>query len=110
MIKDFLILKVHASTIPTEAIKPTAIKDITTINGLVTVIVNAIIILGAGAVLIFLAMGFIKFITSQGDKVATEQAQKWVTYAIVGGIGLLAVFVLRTVVFNLIGWKDVTNY
>ncbi len=110
MIKDLLILKVYAETIPTEKINPTAFSGITTINGLVTVIVNAIIIIGAAAVLIFLAMGFIKFITSQGDKVAAEQAQKWVTYAIIGGIGLFAVFILRTVVFNLIGWGDVEKY
>ena len=110
MIKDLLINKVYADSIPNTAITPDAFDGITTVNDLVTVIVNAIIILGAAAVIIFLAMGFIKFITSQGDKIAAEQAQKWVTYAIIGGIGLFAVFVLRTVIFNLIGWSKVNNY
>lgn len=110
MIKDFLIQKVFAAQVPSTEIKPGAFEGITTLNGLVTVIVNAIIIIGAAVVIIFLAMGFISFITSQGDKIKAEQAQKWVTYAIIGGIGLFAVFVLRNVIFNLIGWNDVANY
>ncbi len=64
---------------------------------------NIVIWVGLGLVLVFLALGFIKFITSQGDKVATEQAQKWVTYAIIGGFGLLLVYVIKGVILKLVG-------
>jgi len=51
-------------------------------------------------VLVFLVLGFIRFITSQGDKVATEQAQKWVTYAIIGGVGLFLVYAIKALLLN----------
>jgi len=63
---------------------------------------NIVIWVGLGLVLVFLALGFIKFITSQGDKVATEQAQKWVTYAVIGGVGLLLVFSIKSVLLKLV--------
>ncbi|HRY56988.1 MAG TPA: hypothetical protein P5014_02370 [Patescibacteria group bacterium] len=66
---------------------------------------NIVIWVGLGLVLVFLALGFIKFITSQGDKVATEQAQKWVTYSIIGGVGLLAVFAIRGIIMQIAGYK-----
>jgi len=82
---------------------------VNTLNELFTWITNGIIILGLGLVVIFLAIGFIRFITSQGDKVATEQAQKWVTYAVLGGIGLFAVYAIKAVVLNLLGSSDITK-
>lgn len=74
-----------------------------TLTNVFVVVANIIIYVGWGLVLIFLALGFIKFITSQGDKTATEQAQKWVTYSIIGGVGLLLVYAIRGVISNLIG-------
>jgi hypothetical protein len=32
--------------------------------------------------------------------VATEQAQKWVTYAIIGGVGLFLVYAIKAVLLN----------
>lgn len=101
MIKNFLIQKVYAVDFNTPI--TANIFEGATLDGIFTIVTNIIIYVGLGLVLVFLALGFIKFITSQGDKVATEQAQKWVTYAIIGGIGLLAVFAIRTLVINLVG-------
>lgn len=69
------------------------------------------IVLGAGfaLVLIMLAMGFIQYIMSQGDKAGVDKAQKWVTYAVVGGIGLFLVFVLRTVIVQVTGGTEITG-
>jgi hypothetical protein len=84
------------------------LSTITSMYSLFTFITNAIIIVGLFVVVVFLALGFISFITSQGDKVKTEQAQKWVTYAVLGGIGLLAVYAIRTVILNFVG-ANTTN-
>lgn len=92
-----------APQIPTGTPSGGVFDEVSSLSGLFTVITNAIIMVGLGLVLIFLALGFIKFITSQGDKVATEQAQKWVTYAILGGVGLLAVFAVRSLLLTVIG-------
>lgn len=102
MIKDILIQKVYAEPDFNNEITGSIFED-ATLGGLFTIITNIIIYVGLGLVLVFLALGFIKFITSQGDKVATEQAQKWVTYAIIGGVGLLAVFAIRRLIVALVG-------
>lgn len=79
------------------------LSKITSVTTLFSFVTNAIIVLGLGIVIVFLALGFISFVTSQGDKVKTEQAQKWVTYAVLGGIGLLAVYAIRAVIYSITG-------
>lgn len=102
MIKDLLIQTVYAEPDFNNEIGGNLFNN-QTLGGLFEIITNIIIYVGLGMVLVFLALGFIKFITSQGDKVATEQAQKWVTYAIIGGVGLLAVFAIRRIIVSLVG-------
>ncbi len=103
MIKSLLVQSVFAAD-PDFNTKITGnLFDDASLGGLFTIVTNIIIYVGLGLVLVFLALGFIKFITSQGDKVATEQAQKWVTYAILGGVGLLAVFAIKELILNLVG-------
>ena len=77
-----------------------------TMSSIFTIVVNILIVIGFGLVLVFLALGFISFITSQGDKVKTEQAQKWVTFAVIGGIGLFAVYAIKSIVVNLVEGDD----
>ncbi len=77
-----------------------------TMSGIFTIVVNILIVIGFGLVLVFLALGFISFITSQGDKVKTEQAQKWVTFAVIGGIGLFAVFAVKSIIVSLVEGVD----
>lgn len=87
------------------------LSAITNVRTLFTFVTNAIIIIGLGIVIVFLGLGFISFVTSQGDKVKTEQAQKWVTYAVLGGIGLFAVYAIRAVIYSIVGANnDFTNY
>lgn len=97
------LIAADSSISATEEINP--LKSITNLQTLFTWVTNAIIVLGLGIVIVFLALGFISFVTSQGDKVKTEQAQKWVTYAVLGGVGLFAVYAIKAVIFNLVGAK-----
>jgi hypothetical protein len=50
-----------------------------------------------------LAMGFVQYIMSGGEKSAVERAQKWLTYAVIGGVGLFFVVVLKTIIPALMG-------
>ena len=107
MIKDFLVRTVLAATetdpsFSGDPISGTIIKTDSSLIDVFTTVTNIVIWVGLGLVLVFLALGFIKFITSQGDKVATEQAQKWVTYAVIGGVGLLLVFSIKSVLLKLV--------
>jgi len=95
-----------AGQISTSAPSGGVFDSVNSLETLFTIVTNAIIMMGLGLVLVFLALGFIRFITSQGDKVATEQAQKWVTYAIVGGVGLLAVYAIKKLILSLVGAGD----
>ena len=103
-----LIQKVFAGGVgsPGAAIPVGEIFTFPSINSIGTLfewLTNLLIILGFGLVIVFLAMGFIRFITSQGDKEATQIAQKWVSYAALGGVGLLAVYTLKAIILNITG-------
>lgn len=74
-----------------------AIPDLRSLFGFV---LNVVLGVGFSLVLIMLALGFVQYIMSQGEKAGVEKAQKWVTYAVVGGIGLFLVFALRTIIMQ----------
>ncbi len=83
---------------------------ISSVNGLVTLVTNILIIVGVAVVIVFLALGFIKYITSGGDKNAVDSAQKTLTYAVIGGVGLLIVYGLRTLLLGLLSANTFTAY
>ena len=117
MLKDFLVSTVYAAnnvTVPSNwtnanMFKSNILGDSPTLANTFVAITNILIFIGVGLVLVFLVLGFIRFITSQGDKVATEQAQKWVTYAIIGGVGLFLVYALNSVILNFLIVSDPLN-
>ena len=117
VLKDFLVSTVYAGsdTAPASTIgswtnpglfSSDLFGDNPTLAGTFVAITNILIFIGIGLVLVFLVLGFIRFITSQGDKVATEQAQKWVTYAIIGGVGLFLVYAVKSVLLNFLNVDD----
>lgn len=100
--------KVYAATsVGTEPIQG---LEITSINSLVTIVTNILIVVGVAVVIVMLALGFVKYITSQGDKAAVDSAQKTLTYAVIGGVGLLLVYGLRTILLGLLGAQDISAY
>ncbi|AHB40624.1 TPA: hypothetical protein DHW62_02450 [candidate division WWE3 bacterium] len=99
--------KVYAAAAPVDKIEGIPVSSV---NELVTVITNILIIVGVAVVVIFLAMGFIKYITSGGDKNAVDSAQKTLTYAVIGGVGLLIVYGLRTLLLNLLNAQSLEGY
>lgn len=96
-----------AAAVPVNATNP--LSEITDLGTLFTWATNVVIYVGVGMVLVMLALGFIAFVTSQGDKVKAEQAQKWVTYAVLGGVGLFAVYAIKAVLLNMLGANDPLN-
>ncbi len=64
----------------------------------------------AGIVLfVLLLMGGFKYITSGGDPKATEEAQKTITYAILGLILILASYLILVLISKITG-VDVTQF
>lgn len=84
--------------------------QITSVSSFVTIITNIIIIVGVALVVLFLAIGFVKYVTSGGDKAAVDSAQKTLTYAVIGGVGLLLVYGLRSLILRLLGVTGEWSY
>lgn len=66
-------------------------------------IMNVVLGVGVALTVIYLILGGIKYVTSQGDPKNTQQAREWLTNAVIGFIVVLGAFVIRTVVANLLG-------
>ncbi len=81
--------------------------DITTLATLFGFLLNLVLAVGFSLTLVMLAMGFVQYILSQGDKAGVEKAQKWVTYAVIGGLGLFLVFALKAIIIQVTGAGDV---
>ena len=98
-----LIEKVYAAAQTSVPSTPIGVFGDMNLTELVTLATNALMVVGLAVFLVMLAVGFIKYVTSQGDKVAVENAQKTLTYAVIGGVGLLLVFAFRGILLNLLG-------
>ena len=98
-----LVEKVYAATqgqAPTTLVTAVSIGSFGELFGM---IINIILGIGWALVFVMLAMGFVQYITSRGEKQAVEQAQKWLTYAVIGGVGLFFVVVLKSIIPALLG-------
>jgi hypothetical protein len=81
----------------------TGMEGITSLSQIFRFVMNLLIGAGWSIVVIMIAMGFLQYAVSQGDKGKVETAQKWLTYAVIGGLGLAMVTAVRTILTNLTG-------
>lgn len=73
-----------------------------TLPNLFGLIMNVVLGVGIALTVIYLILGGIKYIMSQGDKANTQVAREWLTNAIIGFIVVLGAFVIRSVVSNVL--------
>jgi hypothetical protein len=66
-------------------------------------ILNVVVGVGLSLVVVMLALGFVQYVLSQGEKVAVDKAKNWITYSVIGGVGLLFVYVIRQIILGLTG-------
>ena len=66
-------------------------------------IVNLILGIGWGLVIVKMALGFIQYVMSKGEKDRVEGAQQWLTYAAIGGVGLFLLTALKSIIPGLLG-------
>lgn len=85
--------------VPTSLTTPLQISNLGQVFALV---INLILGVGWALVFVMLALGFVQYVLSKGEKTAVENAQKWLTYAVIGGVGLFFVVVLKTIIPQLI--------
>lgn len=76
--------------------------------GLIVVMWRVLFTLGGLAVLIYMALGAVSWITSGGDKGKVEEARNKITAAIIGITVMFSIFALVNYIFPLIGF-DILN-
>lgn len=72
-------------------------------------VTNFIMALGWGLVFIYLALGFMRYVTSRGEKAETKAAQDQLTYAVIGAVGLLTIGLVIRIVRNLLGITNISS-
>jgi Na+-driven multidrug efflux pump len=96
---NMLFAPVHAQ-VSTALVNP--VPGITNLATAFAWVINLVLSIGLSMVVLMLAMGFMQYIMSRGDKVAIDKAQQWVTYAAIGGVGLFLVFAAKSVIGSLV--------
>ena len=76
---------------------------LTCLNDVVVAIINVALMFVGAVCLIFLALGAVKFITSGGDPKAVKSARDTMTYAVIGTIIVVLVFVIANTFATLLG-------
>lgn len=69
-------------------------------------IMNVVLGVGIALTVIYLILGGIKYITSQGDQKNTQTAREWLTNAVIGFIIVLSAFLIKTMTANLLDAKS----
>ncbi|PIR43025.1 hypothetical protein COV24_04850 [candidate division WWE3 bacterium CG10_big_fil_rev_8_21_14_0_10_32_10] len=77
--------------------------DITTLSDIVNLVINTVFVLGLAASLLFVIIGGIKYVTSQGDQTKAEEARNTITNAIIGAVVIVAFRVILSIALNIIG-------
>lgn len=89
---------------------PTGKADIPSLGCLAQIVTNVIgiafLFLGAVTVL-FLLWGAIRFVISRGDPKGIQEAQKTMTYAIIGTVVVLGTFILINMVTTAFGLPNI---
>ena len=99
-----LVEKVYAATQTSPGVSVVnPLPNVGSLGDIFGLILNIIMGVGWALVFIMLAMGFVQYVLSRGEKTAVENAQKWLTYAVIGGVGLFFVYVLKSIIPNLLG-------
>ena len=100
-----LIEKVHAqNVVPTSVSDP--LERVTNLGDAFNLILNLLMAVGWALVFVMLVLGFIQYIMSKGEKQAVDSAQKWVTYAVIGGVGLFLIVAIRRILPQLLAGRE----
>jgi hypothetical protein len=105
------MLKVYAAAVSTNFVSPVNTTQFGSLAQIFGWALNVIMGVGLSLVVVMLALGFVQYVISQGEKAGVDKAKNWITYAVIGGVGLLFVAVIRQLITSLTGantqvWTD----
>lgn len=68
-------------------------------------VINLVFVVGLGLALIFVIIGGIKYITSQGDEGKAAEARNTITNAVIGAVVIVGFRIILQLVLNVLGWQ-----
>jgi len=80
-----------------------AVKQFNSVPAVVTAVANLFIIVGFGLVIISIAISFIQFAISTGDKDATDRAKNTLSWGGIGALVVLGAFTIKNIILKLLG-------
>ncbi len=101
-----IIQKVFAQAVNTDVVEPLG-GNFSSLGDVFGFVINLIIGVGWAMVFVMLALGFVQYVMSKGEKTAVESAQKWLTYAVIGGVGLFFITFVKNLIPQLLGGSDI---
>lgn len=93
--------------VSTQVVNPLSSAGFTNLGDVFSFVINLVIGVGWALVFVMLALGFVQYVMSRGEKTAVESAQKWLTYAVIGGVGLFFITFIRTLIPQLLGGEQI---
>lgn len=103
-----LVQKVYAGAVET-AVQDPLTGRFDNLGQVFAFVINLVIGVGWALVFVMLALGFVQYVMSRGEKTAVESAQKWLTYAVIGGVGLFFITFLRNLIPQLLGGEQIDS-
>lgn len=80
-----------------------ALAGDSSVGGAVQIAANVLVIIAASAAALAFAYSFVKFIMSQGDPKAVQEARDSVTWSVIALIVAAAAYSIKIIITNLIG-------
>lgn len=78
-------------------------EDLTTIEGLLTVVLQVVITISVPIIVLFIIYSGFLYVTARGNAEQTQTATRTLVYAIVGGILILGAVAFSVIIENLVG-------
>lgn len=79
-------------------------------NGFLVFAINLVYTAGIGISILFVIIGGIKMITSNGDPQKMSEGRNTVMYAIIGFVVIIGFRVILTVIFNVLGLQSIEKF
>lgn len=100
---------VYAQSVSTTPTNPLDGTGLTTLAAMFGLIMNIVLGVGIALTVIYLILGGIKYIMSQGDKKGTLEARDSITNAIIGFIVVIAAMTIRLVILRMLGGTSINT-
>ncbi len=111
---DFIFQKVSAAGIeiapPTTGVADGTIGAFADLSSLVNFVINLVFGVGLALALLFVIIGGIKYITSQGEEGKAKEARDTITNAVIGAVVIIAFRVLINLGLSLLGVGGIETF